>query len=598
MGMKRLIVTTCLFVFGLGFCAPALLKAQPNAVNKIDERAENLVALGKRYLKTGNYLDAALSFEHATERPKNRLSSISLYYAGLSYYFVKEHSESEKYFKRLGREYPRSQYLDDARYHRALISLEKPGTNDREKGLDQLFRLMKETRDAELKNQILESLRYFMYEVLEPKFLNYYYIFLDDPYQHLMVEALCHKWDKQGDAYAVLKRIEEYESSGQALSPYLKELKAKYSSGKQRNIHQLKVALVLSFNLQLTDTAHAVPSKSKKSLEFYHGVKLALDSMARSMPTRIDLKVVDTQGDTASLQGIFEELEAFQPDVIIGEIRTSLVERIVEWSEKRQIVNLIPRNPIGEFSAQKRFAFLTHPSLTNGASGMANFLVKERNMKKFLVFNDHYYSSEKCAKGFTDAIEALTEEFGTSVTTKSLPFEYETMTKSLPKYIRTLKGLNYDAVYVPVQNEEVAGLIISELNYHKIKTQVVGSSNWEGFNIIDSDVKTRFNLLFPSYYFPKNDSLGMYDFRNHCLEQFYYMPSKYTVFGYDIMMFLLKTIKEGDRLKSIADLIREAPRHQGLHHDFYFDNQQGNIALNIVKFLDGRIDKVNWPGQE
>ena len=84
----------------------ANLQAQPGA--PIDERARELVSLGKKHFKSSKYLDASLTFELATQRPYNRLTTLAWYMTGLSYYKLGEQDKATEAFNRLLKDYPQT----------------------------------------------------------------------------------------------------------------------------------------------------------------------------------------------------------------------------------------------------------------------------------------------------------------------------------------------------------------------------------------------------------------------------------------------------------------------------------------------------------
>ena len=290
-----------------------------------------------------------------------------------------------------------------------------------------------------------------------------------------------------------------------------------------------------------------------------------------------------------------DSLSAFNPDVVIGDVRSSMARPISKWAEARKVLHLIPRNPNKALVEKKRYTFLTHPSFQMHGSQLALHMYHAQNMRRFVVFNDQTTVSNWFAKAFISAVDSLP---GVTIVEKTIAQEYEYNRKTIPQYVRSLKGSGYDAIYVPLSSEEAAGLIISQLNYHKVEIPVLGGPDWEIFNVIDPELKTRYDLQYSAFYYDQNDSIIYDSLYTTCLRDYSYQPSKYTVQGYDIMAYVLNLTSSELGAGDLGIAARQAPVFHGIHQDFEFGEGQINKKINIIKFQDGRITKVNWDSEE
>ncbi|HEX2899552.1 MAG TPA: ABC transporter substrate-binding protein [Bacteroidia bacterium] len=579
---KKLLV---LFLLPILWCGQAFAQTTGG-----DERAQELVSLAKKYYSTKSYLDAAMTYDLATQRPNNDLSSFCWYMTGLSYFKAGEKLKADNAWGRFLTKFPNSAYADNARYHRALVLLESEHVNDRERGLDEMFKLVDHADDKRLRSDAEQTLKHFITNVYQPSFLDLYIKFASKEHQPWIMEAIGIQYDRTGEGYKLLERLKEYEAKGGEMTKNLKGLKSKYASGKVIFADRLNIAVFLSFNLQLVDTARSVPAKSEKALEMLEGMMLALDSLGDKQQRQINLSIYDTRGDTTLIASLLDSLQRFQPDVIIGDIRTGLASVISEWAEKNKVVHLIPRNPLNDLIVNKKYTFLVHPSLDCHGAQIARYMVDVEGKRKFLVFNDHSYYAERFAAGFK---QAIADDPGVTVVEKVVPAKYAELQPRLSSEVRAMKGMGYDAVYAPFSNEESAGLLIAKLNYEGIKTEVAGGPDWEVFTVIDQELKSSYKLKYSSFYFEGNDSTGFDVLYELCLKENAYRPSNHTVQGFDLMAWLLTVSKGIDGKNSLPDLIHKAPPYHGIHQDFYFGNEQDNQKINILQYNNGRLDKVN-----
>lgn len=580
------------FILLFSSCA---IQAQPAGKPKTDERTRDLVSLARKYYRTQQWLDAALTYELATQRPYNQLTSYSVFMAGLSFYKLEEKEKAMGRFKELLSKYPKSKYAEEAQYHKALILLESTHTSDREKGLDEMFALHKKTGNSDLRDEAEKSVRHFLFEVYPEDVLDLYSVFADDAYKSWFTEAHCYKLDQKGDGTGLLAKIAAHETLNGQMTNYMAQLKEKYEYGHPTTPNRLKIAIFLSFHLEAMDTATVVPDMSRKAMEMIEGMMVALDSTGDKMEKQILVTIFDTKGNPDTLKGQLDSLERFGPDVIVGDIRSSLALPLSKWAESHQVLHFIPRNPFSKLVNQKRYTFLTHPALENHGEQMAKYAYHQEGLRRFVVFNDQTPVSAEFSKAFKAALDSMP---GATVTVKEISRTYEENRKTVPKYVKTLKTAGYDAAYIPLSSEEAAGLIISQLNYHKVDLPVLGGPDWEIFSVIDPELKSAYNLRYSSFYHEKNDSLTFDKLSETCLRNYGSVPSQYTVQGYDIMAYVLHASTFLNPFNDAGEVVRNLPSFRGIHQDFCYEGRQSNQKINVIQFQDGRTRKVNWDREE
>lgn len=572
-------------------CLGWSLQAQPPGKPPKDHRAEDLVNLGKRYFKTKNFLDAAITFDLASQRPYNVVTTYSFFMSGLSYFKLGEMEKAAKSFNKLEKDYPKSKFREDATYHHSLALMASDRITEQENGLDRLFILMKNTRNGALRSSSENQIKDHLFNKYDLNFLDLYVKFAPTSYTSWFIEAACFQLDKNGEGFKALERIRIYEANGGLMTDYLIALKAKYESGRIMNPGRMNIAIFLSLNLQTLDTAHVVPKKSLWSVEMLEGMKIALDSIGGKMNKQINVRIFDTRGDTALVRKQIDSLNKFNPDVIVGDIRSALARPVSKWAEEHKILHIIPRNPLMTLVDKKRYTFLAHPALETHGAQMALHAYHQENKRKFLIFNDHSYVSERFTVAFKNTLDSLE---GVTVEVREVAKKYADNRKSIPSFVKSLKYKDVDVIYIPLSSEESAGLIISQLNYHRIEIPVMGGPDWEIFNVIDPELKTKYELKYSTFYYDQNDSMMFDSLTVACLRDYYYKPSNYTIQGFDIMAYVLELSKSMNGIVDPGELVRNAPVYHGIHQDFYYGGAQNNQIVNIIQFQDGKTAKINW----
>ena len=555
-----------------------------------DFETEKLLEQGKKLLQTNNYEEAGHTLELAAENPLNQATTSSIYLAGISWFKAGKPQRSKVLFNRLIKDYPDSKYLFKAKYHKALIQIESNGTSLKELGLDMLFILADNSDDPEVKKDALNSARHYMFYEFDAEFLEGYHRFVVPEHEDIVLEALCYQLFEGGAEMQALQKIDAYEESHGRPTRYMSILKQKISHPNKFIHDELRIAIMMPFFLQLEDSTGGIPAPTKRALELFEGMKMALDSSQKDLANKVKIKVLDTQKDTFRIQEQLDDLESFGPDLIIGEITTSSSSYISRWAEDNMTPQLVVLNPSDRLAKGKDYTFLTHPSRSTHGKMMADHLFTEKEYKKVVVVYDDSPITLTMAQAFMTQFDTLG---GTSLP-KKIPARFtEESQFDIEKIIRGIERLDFDAIYLPLTSEVSAGYVIGQLNkIEEFQTHIIGSPDWDNFNAIDDELKEKFHLTYSSVFFEKNDTLSYPLFKRGFIMEYGKYPSDMVVKGYDIMKMVLAFNKTREPYQSFADVIREAPMYRGLHHDFQYNGQQDNQKVTIVNYQDGRIIKI------
>lgn len=579
---------TCLFLL-LSLAA----YTQPEVPN--NEKAREYVSLGKKYLKFKKYKDAARTFEVARELPFNQLTTAAILYEGIAWFRLEEWSKAQKRFDQLITMYPRSKYTDDASYHQSLMMLEAKGSEVRQRGLNQLFEYSERFEDPILKEQALNTAKHYVFHKFDVNFLNEYYIVAPEKHRMMVLEGIIFQLTKEGRGDMVKERIEMHEAAGGTSTRYMSRARLHFSGGTQDFTGALRIAIMLPFNLQLLDTASAVPSDSRLALELFEGMQLSMDSLARKFEKPITAMVFDTKGDPEVIPDQLKELEEFVPHFIVGDVRNKASRPISQWAEQMGIVQMVPLSPSLSLVKEREHIFLSHPSVERHAEAMAEFAIKKNNHRDIVIFNDGTKYPAIQAVAFTKKLEELGGRVVREVPVETGPLNKDNVTRMASR-LNELKGLTFDAIYLPLTSEEWAGLIISRMNWIPIKTFGYGSPDWENFGAIDPELMQTFQMTISTPYYPYNDSLQMMDFGLYFYDNFAGgSPSKETIEGFDIMNHLIYAVNGHNPLDPFSKTLEETENYKGIHQYSGYTHKHDNQEVNIVQMIDNRWFKVNHP---
>ena len=153
-----------------------------------------------------------------------------------------------------------------------------------------------------------------------------------------------------------------------------------------------------------------------------------------------------------------------------------------------------------------------------------------------------------------------------------------------------------DGMYIPLGQEEPAGLIIStlQIEYKEGTMTVMGTPSWERFRLIGQREKDRFNLTYTSPYADNHAPYILEAYKNGFLETFKTEPSKVNVQGYGLGLYLAQLFSGYDRSsENLADRMRKMEEFKLPYSNLFFNQKQSNQYLPVFQFKDGFSEQVD-----
>ncbi|MFK7922340.1 MAG: ABC transporter substrate-binding protein, partial [Bacteroidia bacterium] len=354
-----------------------------------------------------------------------------------------------------------------------------------------------------------------------------------------------------------------------------------------------RVALFLPLYLNRPSIAYLdeIPNQSVRSLEFYEGIRLAIEDFNRNNPKQLYLKVFDTQRDTNLIKIQLNELERLQPQLILGEVFAQSSAVISNWAEINETVQLIPFSASSAMTLNKNYTFLAHPAAETHGIRLAEYARNELTLDRVSVFTDNGYGAEQLMQGFCQTFIDL----GGTIDTLRFSRDFEDAKEDIPRLVNKVRG---GGVYIPITgNEEASSLIVNLLKRDgKDNIALMGSPHfYSRYEALDRDIKEDFNLIFTSSYLPNKISKEYQDFVFRYRSRYNLPPTEEVVQGYDIGRFLIDRIKNYNPSMpmSFDSYLRLASSVKSMHVNFDFDREQTNQYVNIGQFTEDGITILN-----
>jgi ABC-type branched-subunit amino acid transport system substrate-binding protein len=150
-----------------------------------------------------------------------------------------------------------------------------------------------------------------------------------------------------------------------------------------------------------------------------------------------------------------------------------------------------------------------------------------------------------------------------------------------------------DGIFLPIYSAEEIGILTSQIYFHNLRTQILGTSEWYDEIELDQHAVYTDGIIFLSEIFINNTAPQVIEFLRLYSEKFKAVPTRYSFFGYDVVSVILSQIKSGEISRdAIAKRLSLIKSYVGLHSKISLNNRRVNSELNILKYVNGSIQKI------
>lgn len=594
--MNRFLIISLLFLSSCNLFKQASLAP--------DSRTDALILEGKQAMRQGEYMDAWDSFEVAREREFNRSTTAATYLAGLSAFELSYDDIAEARFNEIIKDFPRSKYVDDARYHLALVQLRKGGSIQNEfSGLDELLKLAQNARDSRLKSMALDAWRDHLFRYADRDLLETYTRTAPTAFQPYIMEALIHRIQNQDGALVAQTRLNSFKEEGGKPTQWLLDMfpddqpASASKDPRWEEINVLKVALVLPFQMnQLAYPSYLqeIPQTQIRPLEFYEGFSMAVNEFQATSNKKVFVDVIDSRRDTVRTSQLFSRLDSFGIQCVIGDIYNAQSRVLSRWAESRGVPQIVPLSPSQDLVEAKINTFLANPVAQTHGKAMARYAYDRLGLRHMYIFTDGSSSTQELLSGFQREFSIKGGTIDTLLFSRN--FE-EVAVKQIPDLARSIPADAFQTgIYLPIMgNEEAASLILNIFLQQGIQLPVLGSPHFRStYASISIDIKSSFELIFStSYLTDQQDPLYRRFYQNY-LREYALPPSEYAIQGYDLGRYTLKQLSVYDPALGVdfSSFLKVAPPFPTIHLPYQFSSSQSNQAVNLGQFTDIGIIKL------
>jgi ABC-type branched-subunit amino acid transport system substrate-binding protein len=586
------------FLFLLSLLASACVGTRDRGLAK-DIPTQDRINQGRILMDSGQYGKAAQVFEEASLRPRNQGTTLALYYSGLAYFHQGASFPAEQQFTKLLRNYPKSRYLPEARYHLALLKLRKYDKNLQQQGLEELLSLSQNARSKDLREAALSAVRKYLFEDASIPLLQQYYKKAEEPARTFVLEGLIHQRAQKGLSQDSIQSIyQAHLNKGGKPSSYLEKLNT--ATEPPKPVHEpniIKIALYLPLYLDNLNffVMDEVPRQSRDGLEFYEGFQEAVEEYSPQAQKKIYVQLFDSKREAGLIEQQLQDMQKWAPDMIIGEVFTDASLVIARWAARNRVVQLVPfsANP-ALISDSLNYTFMARPSFETHGRRMADYAAQQLFRQHVVVWSDQRSSTEAVVQAFGETFQAQ----GGQVTILEIDsiFEDRAQEDIADHYRESIVDWDsIDGMYIPISNEESAGMILSSLaiQVKREDFRVMGTPVWEQYNLISRQLKDRYGLVYSSPFASENDALTFRRLYNKFVKKYNAPPSKTHIQGYALGKYVLQLLDIYDPNSiPLREFMKNTERFKAVHNDIFFMTQRDNQEVQIFEHREGEVVRV------
>ena len=150
-----------------------------------------------------------------------------------------------------------------------------------------------------------------------------------------------------------------------------------------------------------------------------------------------------------------------------------------------------------------------------------------------------------------------------------------------------------DGLFLPITDADNITTILSQFAYYNIKTQLLGSAEWNNFNVLESNKPSAKGIIFCSDTYVDKGSARIKQFGEKYFAEMRKSPTRYSMFGYDTMDLLMHIIADGNTTREqVENALMKMPVFHGLHSTLTMGPERVNNTLNILQYKEGGIKKL------
>lgn len=357
------------------------------------------------------------------------------------------------------------------------------------------------------------------------------------------------------------------------------------------------VAVMLPFMLNELDTS---PGKKRNQivLDFYEGIRLAVDSLNRRGP-QISIRAYDTHEGLDNLRRVLQTEELKNTDLVIGPLYPNENKLVQEFSLANQVNVVNPFSNNSDLTSNNPYAYLFQPSSETLGRKAAEYIGSRPRKKVCMVISGTTRKDSIMAASFVEKAKdaGLTivanrgfekEQAAEVMNILATATEFDEF--KFPTQF-TLQKDSIGSIFVATDDPLIYTKVISAIETRGDSILVVGSENWIDDTAVAFEKFQSLGVTFMAPNFVPVNHPRRRAFRREYLRKYGKAPTNLSQLGYEMMLFYGNQLRtNGVYFQDALNNAETIPGHmfQGFRYQYSRDNQ----LVPFVKFRDGVLSVV------
>lgn len=359
------------------------------------------------------------------------------------------------------------------------------------------------------------------------------------------------------------------------------------------------VSVVMPF---MVNTLDATPTRKRNQivLDFYEGMKLALDTLAR-LGVKISLRAYDTERSPAKMKTLLATDELKSSDLLVGPFFPEENKALQDFSLNNKINLFNPFSNNTEVIGTNPYAFLYQPSLEAIGQKSGELMADRLRKRNCIVYygtsrRDSVLAANFVARAHERGVKILQqqritkESVGKIMSTLATATEYDEF--RYPKQF-TLKKDSLGGIFVATDDALIYAKVLGGVETRGDSVMVIGSEIWIEQSAVDIDKFQSLKVLLAAPNFSVAQNPHYRAFVKRFLKTHGRPPSNDAKMGYEFMLFA------GGQLKKGGVYFQEEMSKQGfipgtLVEGYHYPHVRANQLVPFVRFKNGKgmiVDK-------
>ena len=374
--------------------------------------------------------------------------------------------------------------------------------------------------------------------------------------------------------------------------------------------------------MQIGILAPVTGDEAEIGKQVVQGAQLAIDELQPPGGQRVKAVVLDTRGSMITTALKTRELvDEHKVPLVVGPVLSQTATVTAAMLIDRPAVMISPTATDEGIADIGNNIFQMNVTIGVLGRKIARYAIDNLSIKEFVIMAPQTPYGQILAKSFKEELakrnlEVVAEEYFEEGANDYREQFNRIRKKLLGRHLERLaieRGTDYNGVvsrrdsiryldstlavggfFMPADAEDVV-MLAPQVMFHRIRTQLLGSSGWHQQRVIKDGKRYVVNAMISTTFGLDKENEAWKEFSKKYKQRFNSVPDRIAALGYDAAAMIMKAIREtgGDTPQRIRDALAKTDRFHGLSGVVSFEgNSRANSESAVYKISESGFVRV------